>query len=519
MVVTNQLVSINFQGMVFPYPTTWDLTPTYPNGALDPTHIEVRSKSTGQSWTLWGPVTAFDISTNIATFTLPGSTVEQVEFRRSTPRYSVYRDPLAVSSRVSQANLQANADQGLYTAIEWAAQFGIDAQQVLLPDPKTVPNTLGLQQQTQNYWIDADYSTRVWNFTFAGGYIDRSHVKAQVLLAAGWTPITIAVDDGSAGFTCELREDDSFELREDGGVEMDESVFDENANYPFRFIGPFQLYMDFSVLGEVPKALIIYRHTPRNVKVSSPADAARITAGGMDPSARHALFVAVELGEQLSQYAPPCDCLTSDQVEVEFRSTTDSLQYLTQYQAYQDNFIPDINGHIKHVPVIAIGGTFDPANKGSAITLSEGNLHASITGTGPGAVLTTATWYGPADDKSSVVEFRIVSGTGAKFYIGGKLIEYPGYPSFTPDANMIGNAGVVGYKNNGVAFANAGTGAVPHTYTEYGPYITLQSGDVLGVLAYVGLYFFINGVPVTGLPFLRAGPDGIRTYPMFARSE
>lgn len=307
MIVTNQLISINFQAFTGALPTTWNLTPTYPNGALDVSQIEARTFLT--TWSGWGAVTAFDNDTNIATFTAPvGST--QVEFRRTTPRYSVYLDPKATTSRVSQRNLQVNADQGLYTAIEWAAQFGIDAQAVLLPAPGQVPNTLGLQQQTQNYWVAADYTSHVWNFNFAGGYIDRSHVKAQVLLSTGWTQLTIDTYPGGVEFNYELREDGTLELEENGLIEAREGVIDPNDTNtsPFRFIGPYALYMDFSVLHEVPKALIIYRHTPRNVMVSSPLDATRITADGMDPSARHALFVAVEIGEQLAQYAPTCEC-------------------------------------------------------------------------------------------------------------------------------------------------------------------------------------------------------------------
>lgn len=312
MIVTNLLTQINFSGLTGTLPTTWNLTPTYPNGALDVSHITARSRVGTGAWTGWVAVTAFN-DTNVATFTAPaGST--QVEFRRSTPRYAVYLDPKAVSSRVSSRNLQINADQGLYTAIEWAAQFGIDAQATLLPSPGEVPNTLGLQQQTQNYWTKADYSPHVWNFSFAGGYLDRSHVRAQVLLSTGWVALDIDPNDREPQYNYELREDGSFCLTEDGVIESREGTIDPNDpnNSPFRFIGPFEIYMDFSGLPEVPQALIIYRHTPRNVKVSSLYDAARITADGMSPSAQHALFVAVELGEQLSQYAPPCDCFTAE---------------------------------------------------------------------------------------------------------------------------------------------------------------------------------------------------------------
>lgn len=273
MIVTQQLASVNFSEVAYPAPTSWDLSSYIPTGALDQTHIEARIKPVGDIFGDWGAVTAFDNTTLLATFTTLAHASE-VEFRRNTPRYAVYHDPQAVSSRVSQTNLQANADQGLFVAVEWAAQYGIDAYAELVPTD--TPNTLGLIQQTQNHWAaTADWTHTSWDFQFAGGYIDRDHVKAQVLLSTGWQALTISDTDPSA---------------------------------PFRFIGNFQLFLDFSTLAEVPLGLIIYRHTPRDMLVDSPLDHARITANGMRPSATHALFVAVELGEVLSQYVPPCSC-------------------------------------------------------------------------------------------------------------------------------------------------------------------------------------------------------------------
>jgi concanavalin A-like lectin/glucanase superfamily protein len=274
MIVTNLLTKVNFSSLPETLPTAWDLTSYIPNGALDVSQVLARSHTVADGWTTFESVTAFSNATNIATYTAPTGT-DQVEFMRSTPRYAAYLDPEAPTSRVSQRNLQVNADQGLYVAVEWAAQYGIDAMQPLLPSPGLTPNQLGLQQQTQNYWVAADYTKTTWNFQFAGGYIDPSHVKVQVLLTTGWTALTVDLVNPSA---------------------------------PFRFIGEYQLYLDFSVLSEVPQALIIYRHTPRDIHVSSPLDRARITADGMSPSARHALFVAVEIGEMLSMYVPVCEC-------------------------------------------------------------------------------------------------------------------------------------------------------------------------------------------------------------------
>jgi hypothetical protein len=192
----------------------------------------------------------------------------------------VYLDPLDVTSRVSKRNLQVNADQGLFVAAEWAAQYGYDVYQTILPDPATALNTVGLIQNTQNRWgPDAPWATTSWNFQFSGGYIAREHVRAMVLLNTGWEELT-----------------------------LDPSDYHDTATAPFRFIGEYTLYMDFSTLSETPQGLIVYRYTPRNVHVESLADAARITADGMDPGSRWAFFAAVEIGEELAKRVPACEC-------------------------------------------------------------------------------------------------------------------------------------------------------------------------------------------------------------------
>lgn len=189
-----------------------------------------------------------------------------------------------------------------------------------------------------------------------------------------------------------------------------------------------------------------------------------------------------------------------NEIVVRFRSSTDQLQYLAQYQAYQTD-------HIRGgVPVIAIGGTFDPSNCSSLITLTDGNTVANVGSSGFSAVLTSNTWYGPADDKASVVEFEIVTGSTANFYVGAHLVPTAGYAPFTPDADMKGTNSTCGYCKDGTAFDPSGT---------VGSSTSLVSGDVVGILAYGGLFFFINGiiVPVTVGHF----PPGIRSFPMFAR--
>lgn len=281
MIVTDMLSKINFSAIPTTMPATWYLGDFIPGGVLDVTQLQVRLRVVNKYWQQWGPVDAWNADTKTATYFRP-IVASQIEFRRVTPRYAAYLDPLARKSRVSQKNLQTNADQGVFVAVETAADLGINAKAVLLPDPGDGPNSLKLIQRTQNYWgPNVDYTQKSWNFHFSGGYLDKSHVQAQVLLSTGWTLLTI-----------------------------DPSENDPLApsNAPFRFIGDYQLFMDFSTLSEGPQGMVIFRHTPRNINVSSPEDAAKITALGMDPSARQAFFVAVEIGEQISKREPICEC-------------------------------------------------------------------------------------------------------------------------------------------------------------------------------------------------------------------
>lgn len=281
IVVTNYLTKLNFNGIPATMPSTWDLSTFIPGGILDITHLEVRYRPTGAYWQPWGPVDAWSPTTRVATW-FRAISIEQIEFRRSTPRYSLWLDPKAQRSRVSQTNLQTNADQGLFVATEWAAQYGIDPYAVPLADPGDGPNALGLVQNTQNHFgPDANFGDTEWDFQFSGGYIDRSHVKAQALVNGLWVQLGIdpAVNDPA-----------------------------HPNPAPFRFIGDYQLFLDLSTLGGTVTGLVIYRFTPRAVNVSVPADNTRIRGSNMEPGARHAFFVAVEIGEALAKRAPPCEC-------------------------------------------------------------------------------------------------------------------------------------------------------------------------------------------------------------------
>ena len=194
-----------------------------------------------------------------------------------------------------------------------------------------------------------------------------------------------------------------------------------------------------------------------------------------------------------------------EQMLIRFRSATEELQYLTQYQSFQNTLVP--------VPVIAIGGGFDPTKCSTKIVLSEGNKVANITGEGPAAVLTSATWYGPADDKSSVVEYEILTGGTARYYIGGHSVA-GNLPEFTPDSDMQNDRTNGGYRNDGTGLSSnyPAPGTAPVTGG-----IPLVSGDVVGIMGYNQAYYFVNGVRVSGFPSIRFGGDAILTYPMIAR--
>lgn len=291
LVITNYLTKYNFANVPATMPSTWDLSAFIPGGVLDITHLQCRVRPAGGYWVPWGPVDAWDPITKVATF-YRAITITEIEFRRKTPRFSLWMDPLDVNtSRVSEKNLQVNADQGLFVATEWAADYGINPYLIPLKDPGKGPNLLGLVQQTQNYYTNLYpnngimqrrwVNQKTWDFQFAGGYISRSHVKAQALTPAGWVQLTI-----------------------------DPTTYDPLApsSAPFRFVGDYQLYLDLTTLAQPVTQLIIYRHTPREVNVSSIADAQRITAPGLDPSTRHAFFVAVEIGEELAKRSPTCEC-------------------------------------------------------------------------------------------------------------------------------------------------------------------------------------------------------------------
>src|ERR1051326_6371173 len=267
---------IEFSDTSGPFPDTWDLSETIPNGVLDLAHIGMALRA-GTMWSDYfsivdvpGVEPVLDPVTKILTYPISSLGVtwadySAVRFKRATPK-TLYRDPLALGYRISERSLQDNANQGLFVAVEAAAAAGVFPYQVLLDERAT---NLPLASLSQNvYGPEADFAKRVWDCHFSGGYLDRDHVQVQAKTPSGWTLLDVARDDSG-------------------------------TDAPFRFVGDFKLFLDLATLGEVT-GLIIFRHTPRNVQVPVADDGVRITAGGLRPGAVYAYFVAVELGEAAS---------------------------------------------------------------------------------------------------------------------------------------------------------------------------------------------------------------------------
>lgn len=115
-----------------------------------------------------------------------------------------------------------------------------------------------------------DGSTVQYNFSFAGGYIDKSHVKATVYDAAGVsTPITITAP---------------------------------------MWVGPNTL--NLGVAAPIGGYTKIYRDTPRNEPLVDFADQARMREANLDLLARQTIFVAAEAFDAGS-YAAVNDLLSN----------------------------------------------------------------------------------------------------------------------------------------------------------------------------------------------------------------
>jgi len=279
MIVENKLTSYLFTDVPPVAPSTWDLDPFIPEGTGLLEYTQYRYRIPNQFWTPWYPITAFN--DGIATAPVPNG-AESVEFRRKTPRYSLVRDPQAPTSRVAQPDLQLTADQGMFVAIEWAAEYGVDAHlQLVSGEP---PLSIGDMMFTQlHYGPDTDYTQKVWNFRFAGGYREPEDVRVQIKVAGVWQALTI-----------------------------DYSEYDHlnPSGAQYKLQDPFQLYLDFGELAAQIEGMVIYRRTPREFPIPTPSHRSQITAEGMTPTATQAYFVALEVGEEVTKNVPHCECLT-----------------------------------------------------------------------------------------------------------------------------------------------------------------------------------------------------------------
>lgn len=115
--------------------------------------------------------------------------------------------------------------------------------------------TLVQQLYSQNHWAGMDGVQTIWNFTFAGGYIFKEHVKAYYLDANG-TPVIVPVT-------------------------------------PTMFTGPYQL----RVIPAVPASatrFVIYRDTPKDLPLVDFEGGSVMSEVNLDRAAKQAIFVAAE---------------------------------------------------------------------------------------------------------------------------------------------------------------------------------------------------------------------------------
>jgi len=108
---------------------------------------------------------------------------------------------------------------------------------------------------SQNHWGDLDGVQTVWNFTFQGGYIERSHVKAYYINQAG-TLVNVTVTDG-------------------------------------MFIGPNQLSITPAIPATAQK-FVIYRDTPKITPIVNYEDGANVSEVSLDTSNKQAIFGIAE---------------------------------------------------------------------------------------------------------------------------------------------------------------------------------------------------------------------------------
>lgn len=111
------------------------------------------------------------------------------------------------------------------------------------------------QLYSRQVWL-SDGTDSIWNFSFTGGYIDKSHVKAKLTSADGLVTEAVPI------------------------------------NYSADFIGPFQL----NIVPNIPAGttFTIYRDTPKDLPLVNFEDGGRISEVSLDTNAKQAVFIASE---------------------------------------------------------------------------------------------------------------------------------------------------------------------------------------------------------------------------------
>lgn len=116
-------------------------------------------------------------------------------------------------------------------------------------------STLTKQLYSQNHWL-ADGVDTVWNFTFAGGYLNRSHIKAYKQAPNNGPITSIVVTDA-------------------------------------MFVTNFSIQITPAV--EAGYTLVIYRDTPKDAPLVDFLDGARVTEQALDTAARQSILVGAEV--------------------------------------------------------------------------------------------------------------------------------------------------------------------------------------------------------------------------------
>lgn len=111
------------------------------------------------------------------------------------------------------------------------------------------------QLYSRQVWL-SDGTDSLWNFSFTGGYIDKTHVKAKMT-----NPAT-------------------------GASEL------VPINYSTDFVGPYQL----RIVPNIPAGyqFTIYRDTPKDLPIVNFQDGGRISEVSLDTNANQAVFIASE---------------------------------------------------------------------------------------------------------------------------------------------------------------------------------------------------------------------------------